>query len=74
MHARGVVPHKKWLIRFMSPVYEIKRKFCDFFINGLHALHVQRPSILNLAIRDGVNYTSGADLLGNPHSPVRLLH
>ncbi len=48
----------------MGPVYEIKRKLGDLFINSLHALHVQRAGVLDLAACDGVNHTSGTEFLG----------
>ena len=48
----------------MGPVHEIKRKLGDFFINGLHSLHVQRAGVLDLATCNGVNYTSGTESLG----------
>ena len=64
MHSRGVIPDEKWFLRCVCHVHEIKRKLSDFLINGLHALNVQRASVFDLAICDGVNYTTGPKLLG----------
>ena len=64
VHAGGVVPDEKRLIRRMRPVHEIKRKLGDFFIDGFHTLHVQRAGILDLAVCDGMNDTPGAEFLG----------
>ena len=48
----------------MCLVYETKRTLGDFFINRLHALHVQRAGVLDHAICQGMNDASGPESLG----------
>ena len=63
VHARGVPPEKKWLVRLLGALHEVKRPGGDFLVDRLHALLGQRAGVGDASVGEAVDDAARAKLL-----------